>query len=366
MKKKWIVRVWTSLLGLLLVFQFATALGAVETSALPKGLWHEGPSVQVDPDIARLNQTFTRLAEQLRPAVVQVRVAGASAATSSLGPRQPRRAQGSGFLISQDGYVVTAQHVVGEGSQVEVVLFDGRHLRGQVLGKDRRVDLALIKVEGASDLPFLPLGDSDRLKLGELVMALGSPFGLDYSVSLGIVGRRGVNDEAPSPAFEFIQTDAAVNPGNSGGPLVNMAGQVVGVTTMAARGGSLGFSIPINLVKALLPQLLERGAIIWGWLGIQIEEVDDELAELEGLPLGKGVLVSAVLPGQPADQGGIRVGDIILSIDEVAINSPKELIRVVSTSQVGKEVRITLRRKGQDLQVSVRIGAYPERESEEG
>lgn len=365
MKRRWIVWGWTSIFGLLLVFPVVMTPGAAETSATPRGLWQEGPLVQVDPDIARLNQTLARLAEQLRPAVVQIRVAGPQARLS-LGSRQPRRTQGSGFLISRDGYIITAQHVVGEGSQVEVVLADGKRLHGQVLGRDRRIDLALIKVEGASDLPFLPLGDSDRLKLGELVMALGSPFGVDYSVSLGIVGRRGISDETPSPAFEFIQTDAAVNPGNSGGPLVDMAGQVVGVTTMAARGGSLGFAVPINLVKAFLPQLLEKGSITWGWLGVQIEEVNGELAELEGLPVGTGVFVNAVLPGQPAAEGGILPGDIILSIDGVPINSPKDLIRVVSTSPVGKEVRITLRRKGQELQVSVRIGAYPEREVEEG
>lgn len=366
MKKRWITHVWTCLLGLLLAFPIPMTLGAAETAAPPKNLWHEGPSVQIDPDIVRLNQNLTRLAEQLRPAVVQILVAGAPTATPTFGPPQPRRAQGSGFLISPEGYIVTAQHVVGEGSKVEVVLSDGKHLRGRVLGKDRRIDLALIRVEGASDLPFLPLGDSDRLKLGELVMALGSPFGVDYSVSLGIIGRRGVSDDAPSPAFEFIQTDAAVNPGNSGGPLVDMAGQVVGVTTMASRGGSLGFAVPINLAKAILPQLLEKGAVTWGWLGIQIEEVNSDLAELEGLPAGRGVLVNAVLPGQPASRGGILPGDIILSIEGVAINSPKDLIRVVSTSPVGKEVQVTLRRRRQDLQVSVQIGAYPEVEPQEG
>ena len=172
-----------------------------------------------------------------------------------------------------DGYIVTNAHVVEDSDRIQIRLSDGRRFEGRLIGQDNRVDLALLKIE-ATGLPVAALGDSNKLRVGEFVLALGHPFGLEQTVSFGIVSRKGAALQSAAPGFDFVQTDAAVNPGNSGGPLVNMAGEVVGVNSMAARNGSIGFAIPVNLVKALLPQLAGRAGR-WGWLGVSIAEISD-------------------------------------------------------------------------------------------
>src|SRR5262245_31700508 len=294
----------------------------------PSGsLWRESEGAAPEPELVRLNQALTRLAEQLRPALVQIRVRrGTEEPDAEDGPR---RALGSGFVIHPTGYIVTNAHVVDRSTTVQVRLATGRRLSGTVVGRDRRVDLALVKVEVSEPLPVLPLGDSERLAVGELVLALGHPFGLEQTVSLGIVSRKGAPLQAAAPGFDFIQTDAAVNPGNSGGPRVDMSGQVVGVNTMAARNGSIGFAIPVNLIKGLLPQLLTKGMVEWGWLGVRIDEITEDNAREYGLDAPRGVGIEGVLPGQPAAQAGIRAKDVILEVDGHAIASPRELQRVL-------------------------------------
>jgi serine protease Do len=220
-----------------------------------------------------------------------------------------------------------------------------------------------VKIEGATGLTPLPLGDSNRLRVGEFVLALGNPFGLEQSVSFGIVSRKGAPLSVASPGFDFIQTDAAINPGNSGGPLVNVAGEVIGVNSMAMRNGSIGFAIPANLVKMLLPQLATKGRVDWGWLGVSISEVtEDDLDRLK-LREARGVLVRSVLPGDPADKGGVRTNDVIVGIDGARLESPRDLQRVVSSTPVGKRVRVVLLREGQETEVEVTIGLYQEREA---
>jgi serine protease Do len=242
-----------------------------------------------------------------------------------------------------------------------VRLADGRRFTGQVVGQDARVDLALVRIEGASDLPTLPIGDSNRLRVGEFVLALGHPFGLEQSVSFGIVSRKGAPLTVAAPGFDFIQTDAAINPGNSGGPLVNMAGQVVGVNSMAARNGSIGFAIPSNLVKLLVPQLATKGKVEWGWLGVSITEIgDDDLGRLK-LREARGVLVRGVISGEPADQGGVRTDDVIVEVGGTPLEGPRDLQRVVSTTPVGTRVRVVLLRGGEQKELEVTIGRYRER-----
>ena len=243
---------------------------------------------------------------------------------------------------------------------LQVRLATGRRLTGTVVGRDNRVDLALVKVEAAEKLPILPLGDSERLRVGELVLALGHPFGLEQTVSLGIVSRKGAPLLSTAPGFDFIQTDAAVNPGNSGGPLVNMAGQVIGVNTMAARNGSIGFAIPSNLVKGLLPQLLAKGRVEWGWLGVRIDEITEDNAQAYGLAEPRGVGIEGVLPGQPAAQAGLRAKDVVLSVDGTRVDSPRDLQRVVAGTPVGKLVRIAVLRDGREEELPVTIGRYPD------
>src|SRR5262245_31870283 len=328
----------------------------------PSGsLWRESEGAAPEPELVRLNQALTRLADQLRPALVQIRV---QRPTEEPDPEEgPRRALGSGFVIHPSGYIVTNAHVVERSSSVQVRLASGRRLTWAVIGRDRRVDLALLNVEVPEPLPVLPLGDSERLAVGELVLALGHPFGLEQTVSLGIVSRKGAPLQAAAPGFDFIQTDAAVNPGNSGGPLVDMSGRVVGVNTMAARNGSIGFAIPINLIKSLLPQLLAKGSVEWGWLGVRIDEITEDNVKDYGLDVPRGVGIEGVLPGQPAAAAGLRAKDVVLEVDGRSIASPRELQRVIATTPVGTAVKLSVWRDGQPQDLTVTIGRFPEEDA---
>jgi serine protease Do len=339
-----------------------TGPAAAQPAGTPPGpLYQEGEAAVPEPEIVRLNTALTRLAEQLRPALVQIRIRRGTEEPDS--EEGPRRALGSGFVIHPSGYVVTNAHVVERATTVQVRLASGRRLAGTVIGRDRRVDLALVKIEAPTPLPVLPLGDSERLAVGELVLALGHPFGLEQTVSLGIVSRKGAPLQAAAPGFDFIQTDAAVNPGNSGGPLVDMSGRVVGVNTMAARNGSIGFAIPVNLIKSLLPQLLARGSVEWGWLGVRIDEITEDNVKDYGLDAPRGVGIEGVLPGQPAATAGLRAKDVVLEVDGRIIASPRELQRVIATTPVGTAVKLSLWRDGQPQALTVTIGRFPEEDA---
>src|SRR5881397_3126916 len=238
-----------------LMLAVASSFGcAGRTGADGRGaLWRTASPTSAAPELQRVNTLLADLAERLRPGLVHVRVrraAGSEAAGEE--PGEPRRSTGSGFVIDPSGLIVTNAHVVEGAESIQVRLSDGRRFAGNLVGRDTRVDLALIKIQNATNLTVLPLGDSNRLRVGEFVLALGHPFGLEQSVSLGIVSRKGAPLTVAAPGFDFIQTDAAINPGNSGGPLVNMAGEVIGVNSMAARNGSIGFAIPSNLVQQLV------------------------------------------------------------------------------------------------------------------
>ena len=324
--------------------------------------WREDTAVTPAPELSRFNQLLADLAEQLKPALVHVRVrrsAGKDKDDDAGG--EPRRSSGSGFIIESSGLIVTNAHVVEDADWLQVRLADGRHFSGKVVGEDGRVDLALVRIEGVTNLPTLPIGDSNRLRVGELVMALGHPFGLEQSVSFGIVSRKGAPLTVAAPGFDFIQTDAAINPGNSGGPLVNMAGQVVGVNSMAARNGSIGFAIPSNLVKLLVPQLATKGKVEWGWLGVSIADIGEDDIDRLKLREAKGVLVRGVMPGEPADLGGVKPDDVIIALDGTRLDDPRDLQRVVSTTPVGKRVRVVVLRAGERKEMEITIGRYQER-----
>ncbi|MBI2161822.1 MAG: trypsin-like peptidase domain-containing protein [Candidatus Rokubacteria bacterium] len=323
--------------------------------------WKEDPGATVAPELARFNTLLADLAERMKPGLVHVRVRRAAKEGAQEEPGDERRSTGSGFVIDRSGLIATNSHVVEGAETIQVRLSDGRRFAGTLVGRDGRVDLALLKIEGATKLAPLPLGDSNQLRVGEFVMALGHPFGLEQSVSFGIVSRKGAPLTLAAPGFDFIQTDAAINPGNSGGPLVNMAGQVIGVNSMAARNGSIGFAIPANLVKMLMPQLATKGKVDWGWLGVSIAEVTEEDLPRLKLREPKGVLVRAVMPGEPAEKGGIRADDVILGIDGTPLESPRHLQRVVSSTPVGTKVRIVVARDGRETELEVTIGLYQER-----
>jgi serine protease Do len=327
-------------------------------------VWRESADASAPVELARINGLLADLAERLQPALVHVRVQRTlteeTPREEPREPREPRRSSGSGFVIDPSGLIVTNAHVIEGAGAIQIRLADGKRYQAKVVGRDNRVDLALVKIEGAAGLTALPLGDSNRLRVGELVLALGNPFGLEQSVSFGIVSRKGAPLTVAAPGFDWIQTDAAINPGNSGGPLVNVAGEVIGVNSMAARNGSIGFAIPSNLVKMLLPQLATKGRVEWGWLGVSIGDVtEDDLARLK-LREAKGILVRRVMPGDPADKGGVRADDVIVGIDGARLETPRDLQRVVSSTPVGKKVRVLLMRDGQPTEVEVTIGLYQE------
>ena len=270
----------------------------------------------------------------------------------------PRRGQGSGFLISADGYILTNAHVVDDVDEVTVKLNDKREFRAKVIGSDARTDVALIKIN-ADNLPRVTIGDSNRLKVGEWVLAIGAPFGFENSVTAGIVSAKGraLPDENYVP---FIQTDAAVNPGNSGGPLFNLKGEVVGMNSqiISRSGGYMGlsFAIPIDVAMDVADQLKAGGKVNRGRLGIVIQEVTADLADSFGLKSPHGALVSDVEPGSPADKAGVEVSDIILKFDGKTVNSSIDLPRMVAATRPGTRSTLSIWRKGQMKELSVNVG----------
>jgi len=274
----------------------------------------------------------------------------------------PRKQQGvgSGFVMSREGYILTNSHVVEDADQIKVKLAGGKELDGRIVGRDPKTDLALIKVEGGSDLHPLPLGNSDDLKVGNWVVAVGSPFGLEQTVTAGIVSAKG-RVIGSGPYDNFIQTDASINPGNSGGPLINMQGEVVGINTaIIASGQGIGFAIPINMAKEIAPQLQTKGHVTRGLLGVSIQDVTPELAKTFGLKESKGALVAQVTPGGPADKAGIEQGDVIIQFDGKPVADSKELPRLVAATPVGKTVTVKVSRDGKEVDRSTTVGEMEE------
>jgi len=271
-----------------------------------------------------------------------------------------QRSLGSGFVIDPAGFIITNNHVVEKADQIQVKLSDGATLDAKVVGKDPKTDLALIKVEPKTPLTSLALGDSDKAEVGEWVVAIGNPFGLGGTVTQGIISAKGRVIGA-GPYDDFIQTDASINPGNSGGPLLNMAGEGIGINTAIVSGGAgIGFAIPSNLAREILPQLKEKGSVTRGWIGVTIQEVTPELAKSFGLKEPAGALVADVMKGDPADAAGIKVGDVIVKFGDRQIHNSNELPRVVSNIPVGQRVNVTVIRNGKQMVIPVTVGKYPE------
>jgi len=275
-------------------------------------------------------------------------------------PGLKQRSLGSGFIINKDGYILTNYHVAN-ADEIDVKLINGKKFKAKVIGKDSKTDMALIKIDTWQDLPFVKLGDSDKLEIGEWVVAIGNPFGLEHTLTVGIVSAKGRVIGA-GPYDNFIQTDASINPGNSGGPLINMNQEVIGINTAIIMGGQgIGFAIPINLAKEILPQLKSRGKVIRGYLGVLIQKVTPELAESFGLREDKGALVTEVIKGSPAESAGIKQGDIILEFEGKKINNISELPRIVAKTEVGKKVEIKIFRNYKEISLFVIIKKMPDR-----
>ena len=276
-------------------------------------------------------------------------------------PRSPgqERSLGSGVIISRDGYILTNEHVIDGADEIKVKLASGRTFTASVQGSDQKLDLALLKISG-SDLPFARLGDSEAVEVGAWVMAIGNPFGLDETVTAGIVSAKSRNIGA-GPYDDFIQTDASINPGNSGGPLFNLAGEVIGINTAIVAGGQgIGFAIPINAAKAILPQLKRDGHVTRGWLGVHIQPLSDELARSFGLSSNKGALIAEVEKDSPAARAGLRRGDVILAFDGHPIDEVGDLSRRVAATPVERKATLKLVRDGKPLELPVVVGKLNE------
>jgi serine protease Do len=343
-------------------------------------------AVTKNSDIPMIPANFSDLAEKVRPGVVNIQVvktvknAGFGFPHSSRNPfgdffgpfsdENPHRGPeqqgvGSGFVISSDGYILTNNHVVDDANQIKIKLADGKEYDAKVVGRDPKTDLALLKAEGVSGLQSLQLGDSDSLKVGNWVVAIGSPFGLEQTVTAGIVSAKG-RVIGSGPYDNFIQTDASINPGNSGGPLLNTEGEVIGINTaiFSQSGGNvgIGFAIPVNMAKEIVPQLKDKGHVTRGWLGVGIQKVTPELSKSFGLKDEKGALVSQVAKGGPADKGGIETGDVIVEFNGKKVSDSNDLPRMVASIPVGKTVAVKVLRGGNVVDREVKIGEMEQKE----
>ena len=277
-------------------------------------------------------------------------------------PYRERSSLGSGFIISKDGYVITNNHVVQDADEIVVRLNDRREFTAEIIGSDERSDIAVLKITG-KDLPTVKIGDSSGLKVGEWVLAIGSPFGFDHSVTAGIVSA--IGRSLPNENYiPFIQTDVAINPGNSGGPLFNLDGEVVGVNSQiySRSGGFMGlsFAIPVNVVNSVYRQLKEEGQVSRGWLGVLIQDVTKELAESFGMSKPHGALVAKVLPDSPAAQAGIEVGDIIVKYDGNEVSFSSDLPPMVGGTTVGSTIPVDIIRRGKMKTIKIKISKLPE------
>jgi len=277
-------------------------------------------------------------------------------------PRQEKSSLGSGFIVSSDGYILTNNHVIRDADEIIVRLSDRRELEAKLIGADERSDLAVLKVE-ASGLPAVELGDSDDLEVGEWVLAIGSPFGFDYTVTAGIVSALGRS--LPNENYvPFIQTDVAINPGNSGGPLFNLEGEVIGINSQiyTRSGGFMGvsFAIPITVAMDVAEQLKDKGSVSRGWLGVVIQEVNKDLAESFGLKKAKGALVAQLVPGSPAEEGGLESGDIITRFNGKEINLSSDLPHMVGRIKPGETATLDVVRNGKAKRIKLKIGALPD------
>ena len=378
--------------------QFALALALTLSTALagPAGAQTEN-AAPAAPAVATNLPNIADTVGQLLPAVVEIsiqsKVPGSGSALPELPEDSPfkdffddffkRRQQGqggpgapgdrtvnsmgSGFIVESSGLIVTNNHVVEGADTIEVHLQDGTTLKADLVGRDAKTDLAVVRVKPDKPLPFVKFGDSDKLRIGEWVIAIGNPFGLGGSVSLGIVSARN-RDINAGPYDDFIQTDAAINKGNSGGPLFGLNGEVLGINTAiySPSGGSvgIGFSVPSNTARSVVDQLIKFGETRRGWLGVKLQTISDEIAESMSLDKNRGALVADVTQGSPSDKAGIKAGDVIIKFNGRDIKEMRELPRAVGETEVGKKVAVRVLREGKEVDLTVELGRLEDGEKQ--
>jgi len=268
---------------------------------------------------------------------------------------------GSGVIIDKRGLVLTNFHVVKGADEILIRLSDKREYRGQILGTDPKTDLAVVKFQPDHEVTVASLGNSDALRVGECAIAIGNPFGLDQTVTVGVISATGRSDVGIATYENFIQTDASINPGNSGGPLVNLKGQVIGVNTaIVAAGQGIGFAIPINMVKRVVDQLVDKGKVVRGWLGVALQPLSPDLAQSLGLAGTNGAVVGSTITGSPAAQAGLQQGDVIIAYDSTPVDDYRHVQRLVAETRVGKSVTLQIVRKKQKMDVAITIAEVPD------
>jgi len=332
-------------------------------------LWSERPATdEAIPALQQLNASLVALTQKLLPAVVSLKVHTKKDADTALPKNHPLipddempSTTGSGFIIRADGLVLTNNHVIEENTSIDIRLYDGETTTATVLGRDPLGDVALLQVATQRSLPVVPLGSSAATHVGELVVAIGSPFGFEHTITLGIVSGKKRQFFRAGLVGGYLQTDAPLTTGNSGGPLVNMRGEVVGMNTAIVGRGEVGLAIPIDAIKEIVPQLHTAGHITRGWLGVQIRSLDRTKAVALGLEGPQGVYVHEVMPAQPAHQAGIVAGDVIVSFDGKTVATPADLQGAVASTPIGKKVRVELLRARARHTVEVTLVTMPER-----
>lgn len=336
--------------------------------------------------VEQLQQVFVGVAERLKPSVVNINTTQKVQTRRRPEPHfrgpfreffgeefferffnLPRefesRSLGSGVIVDGKGFILTNNHVVERATEIRVTLVDERTFEAKVIGTDSKTDLAVIQIEGAKDLQPATLGDSDKIRTGEFVIAIGNPFGLSHTVTIGVVSATGRAGMGLAAFEDFIQTDASINPGNSGGPLLNIDGEVIGINSaIVATGQGIGFAIPINLAKEIMEQLIKTGRVTRGWLGVVIQPLTEELAEQFGVKPGAGVLIADVVEGGPADEAGVKTGDVVEMFAGMSVTDVRLLQRLVASVRPGKSVQVKVKRQKEDLTLTVTVGEMPSEE----
>ncbi|HEY6837690.1 MAG TPA: DegQ family serine endoprotease, partial [Geobacteraceae bacterium] len=334
----------------------------------------EAPVKEVPKDILSSQQAFINVVKGVTPAVVNISTVSKKKLVQPFfelspffddflgeGRQRPQyrreNSLGSGFIINPEGYIITNDHVIRDAESIQVKLSNESVYSAKVVGSDSKTDIAVIKINSKEKLPTAVLGDSDKLQVGQWAIAIGNPFGLDRTVTVGVISATGRSNMGIETYENFIQTDASINPGNSGGPLLNVYGEVVGINTaIVAAGQGIGFAIPVNMAKQIVTQLISKGSVTRGWLGVSIQPVTEEVAQSFGLKKARGALVSDVMAGSPAEAAGLRQGDIITAYNGKEIKDPRQLQLAVAETPIGKKVELEVFRDGSTRKLSLTIG----------
>ena len=344
----------------------------------PRGQSTQAAEAPVIPvQVPLQSNTFAKIAEAIRPAVININTYGKGFGRTpfeeffgeeffkrffgEMPERIPQRSLGSGVIVDPSGIALTNAHVVERATEIEIITLDGRKHKAKVVGADKKTDLAVLKLDdGKGAFSYVRLGDSDKIQVGDWVLAVGSPFGLQATVTAGIISAK-ARQIGQGPFDDFLQTDAAINPGNSGGPLINMAGEVVGINTAIVAGGTgIGFAIPSNMAKKIYTELLAKGKVTRGWLGVSIQPLSPELAKSFSAKDNKGVLISDVVPDSPASKAGLQAGDILLEFDGKKLDGPSDLQRAVGLATPGTTAKAKVWRDHAEKTLDLKIGDAPD------